>query len=329
MVHSLSNSVLFTSTPPPLTLPYSLLQSCAPVCVCMWVWVWCAGPFSLKFCLVYFNPPSPYPPLLLVTVLCTCVCVHVGVGVVCWSILSQILSCLLQPPPPPLPSLTPCYSPVHLCVCACGCGVLVHSLSNSVLFTSTPPSPYPPLLLVTVLCTCVCVHVGVGVVCWSILSQILSCLLQPPPPLTLPYSLLQSCAPVCVCMWVWVWCAGPFSLKFCLVYFNPPSPYPPLLLVTVLCACVCVHAFGCVCVCVCMWVWVWCAGPFSLKFCLVYFNPPLPLPSLTPCYSPVHLCVHACVWVCVCVCACGCGVLGIQYYDYIIIIFEVLCICFS
>ena len=35
---------------------------------------------------------------------------------------------------------------------------------------------------------------------WSILSQILSCLLQPPPPLTHLYSLLQSCAPVCVCM---------------------------------------------------------------------------------------------------------------------------------
>ena len=47
----------------------------------------------------------------------------------------------------------------------------------------------------------------------------------------------------------------------------------------------------------------------------------------------VCVCVCVCVWcvVCVCVCVCGvvCGMQGIQYYDYMMIIFEVLMSTFT
>ena len=51
-----------------------------------------------------------------------------------------------------------------------------------------------------------------------------------------------------------------------------------------------------------------------------------PLPSLTPCYiSSVHLCVCVCVCAFVRVCTYAGVVCEEQYYDYIIIIFDVDC----
>ena len=68
---------------------------------------------------------------------------------------------------------------------------------------------------------------------------------------------------------------------------------------------VCVCVYVCVCMCVCVYV---CVCVFVCVF--------------------VFVCVRACVRVCARVCVCTCaGVVceeRIQYYDYIIILFEVL-----
>ena len=111
-------------------------------------------------------------------------------------------------------------------------------------------------------------------------------------------------------------------------FWHPPHPLPSssslslpfmFLMCTGMCVCVfmCVHARVCMFMCVCAW-----ACPCVCACVCVCVR----VHMVVCVRACVHMCVHvcACMHVCVSVRACvracvyGCGVLGIQYYAYIL-----------
>ena len=118
----------------------------------------------------------------------------------------------------------------------------------------------------------------------------------------------------------------PFSYLPSPAHPPPTLPHSPCYIPSVhihvcvcVCVCVCVHVCKCKCMCVCVCI----CKCLCMCVCVC-------VQIHVHVFVCVRACANACVCVCVCACmhacthVCQCNVQGLQYFDYIIIIFDVL-----